>query len=80
PARAAAAAGLCVEAVEDITAGVLRSLDRLPAEAARLLGTLDEGPRAAYARFFADRVGRDSAGLYRSGRCVYLRLHARREG
>ncbi|WP_052390589.1 class I SAM-dependent methyltransferase [Streptomyces sp. NRRL B-24484] len=80
PARAATAAGLRVEAVEDVTAGVLRSLERLPAEAARLLPTLDGARRDSYARFFADRVGRDSAGLYRSGRCVYLRVHARRQG
>ncbi|MGF1430813.1 class I SAM-dependent methyltransferase [Kitasatospora sp. LaBMicrA B282] len=71
------AAGLHLVVQEDITDGVLRALDLLPAQVARLLAALPaDAGRQAYTRFFGDRVGRDSAGLYRSGRFRYLRLAA----
>ncbi|MFI5758519.1 class I SAM-dependent methyltransferase [Streptomyces sp. NPDC051569] len=74
-------AGLRVVDQADITEGVLRSLSLLPPRVTRLLATLPEGPRRrSYERFFRDRIGGDSAGLYRSGRYVYLRLSAVRDG
>ncbi|CAM5604021.1 class I SAM-dependent methyltransferase [Streptomyces canarius] len=75
-----AQAGLRVTDLADITAGVLRSLDRLPSEVARwLAGRSDSAHTRAYERFFRDRIGGDSAGLYRSGRYAYVRVTAVRD-
>ncbi|MDO0925013.1 class I SAM-dependent methyltransferase [Streptomyces sp. TG1A-8] len=73
------AAGLRVLERQDITDGVLRSLDQLPRHVDALLSALPEGPvRRMYRRFYRQRVGGDSANLYRSGRFVYLRVLAGR--
>ena len=70
-------AGFRVVELADITTGVVRSIDALPPRVTRLLAALPQGPvRDAYQRFFRTRIGSDSAQLYRSGRCSYLRLIA----
>ncbi|SEF23474.1 Methyltransferase domain-containing protein [Amycolatopsis pretoriensis] len=79
-AEKVSAAGLRVVAEEDITDGVIRALDELPNYVEKLLVDLEDGAqKRAYARFFNERVCRESAHSYRSGRFVFLRQLAVRD-
>ncbi|MEU7524217.1 class I SAM-dependent methyltransferase [Saccharothrix sp. NPDC042600] len=75
-----AAAGLRVLDEEDITEGVIRALEELPSYVEKLLEGLPDGAKKrAYSRFFHERVCRESAHSYLSGRFVFLRLLAVRD-
>jgi SAM-dependent methyltransferase len=72
-------AGLQILSTEDLTAGVIRALEQLRDPVTRLLNQLPEGPaKQRYTRFFTERVGRESAHSYQSGRFRFVRVTARR--
>lgn len=74
------AAGLRVLDEEDITEGVITALDELPSYVEKLLVEMPEGAqKRAYTRFFNERVCRESAHSYTSGRFVFLRQLAVRD-
>jgi SAM-dependent methyltransferase len=71
--------GFQIEAQEDLTVGVIRALRLLQGQAKQLLATMPQGPgRAAYERFFGERVCQQSAYSYTSGRFVFLQILAAR--
>ncbi|WP_128378863.1 class I SAM-dependent methyltransferase [Streptomyces cavernae] len=73
-------AGLRVLEEEDITPGIIHALEGLPEHVSELLKEMPEGPRKnAYTRFFHERVCRESAHSYISGRFVFMRLLAVRD-
>jgi ubiquinone/menaquinone biosynthesis C-methylase UbiE len=72
--------GLRILAEQDLTPGVIEALRRLQARAEVLLAELPEGPsRLQYERFFMERVCRESATSYTSGRFVFHSVLAVRD-
>lgn len=68
-------AGLTIIVEEDLTAGIIRALNQLQERAGELLASLPEGQsKKAYERFFNERVCRESAHSYISGRFVFLQF------
>lgn len=62
----------------DLTPGIIRALRYLNAKSSELLAELpDDARRAVYSRFFQERVCRQSAYSYTSGRFVFLSALAR---